>query len=140
MMRLAIYFTPRADSELAKAAVAWLGRAADNSSFLGQPTLTCIAEERLREITAAPFHYGFHGTIKPPFQLAPDVTLRQVIERLEVLAASQKKFVLPPLELTEMHDFFCLRPKAYCQQLYDLASETIRYFDDFRLTGGTRRT
>jgi hypothetical protein len=133
MIRLAIYYTPPPGSDLVETAAAWLGRNNTTGSYLGQPELFSVSRERLREITKTPFHYGFHGTIKPPFQLAPNVTIEQVVERLEEFAVHHKQFVLPPLELKCMHDFFCLRPTRYCSQLHGLASEAVRYFDGFRL-------
>ncbi len=137
MIRLAIYYTPALDSDLAQTAAKWLGRNNSTGSFQGQPQIFSISKDRLREITKAPFHYGFHGTIKPPFQLAPDVTIEQVEERLEDFAAHHEKFILPPLELKYMYNFFCLRPMGYSSELHDLASEAVVYFDDLRLPATT---
>jgi len=126
IIRLAIYYTPAPDSDLAQTAAAWLGRDNTIGSFLGQPKLSLIAEDRLREITTTPFHYGFHATIKPPFQLVPDVTIEHVEERLEDFAAQYEKFILPPLELQYMHDFFCLRLSGLCPQLHILPVRPLR--------------
>jgi hypothetical protein len=132
MIRLAIYYTPAPRSPLATAAAAWLGRDVMGGAVLPRPVVAGLAETRLEEIVSDPFHYAFHGTIKPPFRLGPAVTIEDVAKRLKGFAAMQKPFTLPPLELSFMYDFFCLRPVRPCPQLQSLAAETVRHFDDFR--------
>jgi len=132
MIRLALYYVPDPASPLALAAASWLGRDERSGNFLGQPAIPSLTGARLREMTRAPFHYGFHGTIKPPFQLAPGISRERVMKQLEEFAAGQKKFALPPLELGCMDNFFCLRPKVKCQELNTLAERAVRDFDHFR--------
>lgn len=131
MIRLAIYYSPQPESPLATAANTWLGRNIHGKA-IARPTVVGLSEFRLNEILSAPFHYAFHGTIKPPFRLAPGVTIEDVARRLQSFAAGWKQFFLPPLTLAYMHDFFCLRPAAPSPQLHTLAARATEDFNVFR--------
>jgi hypothetical protein len=132
MIRLAIYYTPDTDSPLAVAAAQWLGRdVLSSGQHLPKPALS-LPPERHMEIIATPFHYGFHGTIKPPFRLADGVTVEQVGDRLHEFTRRFRQFILPPLTVTYTNDFFCLQPTAPCPDLSHLAAETVKTFDAFR--------
>jgi hypothetical protein len=41
-------------------------------------------------------------------------------------------FTLPALEVTRLHDFFCLRPQKPYEELHRLAAATVTAFDVFR--------
>ena len=116
---------------MAMAAAAWLGRDIRDEE-ISRPAVPGLSETRLGEILRAPFHYAFHGTIKPPFRLAPGVTIDEVAWRLESFAAEWQPFVLPPLSLSYMHGFFCLRPAEPSPHLHILAGRAVEDFDDFR--------
>lgn len=131
MIRLAIYYSPQPESPLAAAANAWLGRNS-RGNMIPRATVPGLSEIRQNEILSAPFHYAFHGTIKPPFRLAPGATIEEVARRLESFAAGWKQFPLPPLTLASMHNFFCLRPAEPSPQLNILAARATEDFDDFR--------
>ena len=131
MIRLAIYYSPEPESPLATAAAAWLGRDIRGEE-ISRPAVPGLSETRLREILRAPFHYAFHGTIKPPFRLAPGVTIDEVAGRLEKFTAEWQPFPLPPLTVSSMHDFFCLRPTEPSSHLHILAARAVKDFDDFR--------
>ena len=133
MIRLAIYYTPPQQSPLSKAAAEWLGRTSLSLSYPGRQPAHTITDERFRAIIASPFHYGFHGTIKPPFRLTHGATIDQVADRLKKFAAGYHSFILPPLAVSSMNDFFCLRPTEPCPQLQRLANDTVKYFDEFRM-------
>jgi len=132
MIRLAIYYSPDPRSPLAMAASDWLGRDIRGEKVQPRQAMAGLSETRLMEILGAPFHYAFHGTIKPPFRLIPGSTIDDVAQRLQSFAAERKPFPLPSLKLTFAHNFFCLRPTEHCPQLHALASATMRDFDDFR--------
>lgn len=110
----------------------WLGRDIRGERVQPRQAVAGLSETRLREILGAPFHYAFHGTIKPPFRLKAGVVVDDVAQRLQSFAAERKSFSLPPLQLTFAHNFFCLRLTEHCPQLHALASATMRDFDDYR--------
>ncbi len=132
MLRLAIYYAPPPDSALAAAAAKWLGRDENSLNYPGHQPPPSISPQRYQEIIAAPFHYGFHGTLKPPFTLKEGASVEQVIDRLAYVSRTQRCFTLPSLAVTFMHNFFCLRPTAHCSQLTKIAAEVVLLFDRFR--------
>ena len=132
-IRLAIYFAPHPESQLATEAADWLGRNAYKPLEAHKPKLSPLSEERLIELTRGPYHYGFHGTIKPPFKLVRGVTIEQVANRLEDFTRDQESFLLPDLEVQYLHNFFCLKPKRALDRLNELASEVVCVFDDLRM-------
>jgi len=131
MQRLAIYYTPHPDSEIALAASAWLGRDVYGKKSLEPVAVDGLSAIRRLELVSAPRHYGFHATIKPPFQLLEQKSVQYLKRRLHQFADGWHGFVLPPLKVSFMHDFFCLRPSGPCPPLAKLAAEAMRFFDDF---------
>ena len=88
--RYAVYYVPR-DGDFAQAAAAWLGWDLARGRAVAQPDLPGLAA-----LTAAPRAYGFHGTLKPPFRLAPgtdagalDAALAGLAGRLPVAGADR---------------------------------------------------
>ena len=132
MHRLAIYFTPHPESEIALRAAAWLGRDVYGNKSSMPIAMAGLTEQRQLELVCTPAHYGFHATIKPPFQLKQRKSIESLKLKLRQFADGWQRFVLPPLEVSFMHDFFCLRPTSPCLPLTKMAAEVTHYFDDFR--------
>lgn len=131
MFRHAVYVAPSAESPLARFAAAWLGRDAYSGAELPQPELPELAPGRLAEITASPRRYGFHATLKAPFELAPGLTERELHEAAERFAAGRRGFTVP-LTLGSIGGFLALVPRAASAALDALAAEAVRDFDPFR--------
>ncbi len=137
MIRLAIYYAPDPNSRLAREAALWLGRDIRSSSYtLFKPTLY-IPDDHRRTITRSPFHYGFHATLKPPFRLIDGATIEMVENRLYTFVSQYEKFILPPLELTQLDGFYCLRPVNEVVMVTELAQHVVEAFDEFRRSPDT---
>lgn len=136
MIRVAIYFTPRPESDIAVAAAKWLGRDIFSQQYKNQLPPPGVSVDRFRELTASPFHYGFHGTLKPPFRLKPDRTISQLSESLEKFAEKRKVFILPEIALHNLGSFLCLMPTEPYPELFELAKKVVAEFDEFRLPIG----
>lgn len=124
-MRIALYWTPKHSTPLARAAADWLKE---------EVKIPCVTSEEAGRLVAAPNHYGFHATIKPPFKLRSRYVLEDV-EREVALFVSEKQnkpFLLPCLEVARIGTFFCLRPKGESGQLKDFSAATVKRFDCFR--------
>lgn len=132
MIRVAIYFTPSPESLLGRTAAQWLGRDVFSSLCQQQPP-SQLSSDTFRAITAAPFHYGFHGTIKPPFMIEEERDIIQITERLEEICDATEKFYLPELQLRFMSNFLCLMPSIPCRQLQLCAAQVVTDIDQFRL-------
>lgn len=133
MKRFAIYFTPSDDTGLAAAAENWFGRSIWSAECAKTPQVPGIRTDRMQELLKAPRHYGFHGTLKPPFRVAQTTRVEKVNERLADFAQSRAVFRLPQLRVTLLQDFFCLRPETESAPLSQLAADIVQEFDDLRL-------
>src|ERR671910_882578 len=108
--RYAIYFAPAADSDLARFGGAWLGRDAETGKAVPQPELDGLDADRLRALTEAPRHYGFHGTLKPPFHLAQGCDVDDLRRAMAGFAGRQAAFEIATLRLRTIGDFLALVP------------------------------
>lgn len=76
--------------------------------------------------------YGFHGTIKPPFRLAPGCDAAGLKSALAVLAAELAPLSMPGLELRNLGGFLALTPVGDDSALQQLAARVLRDLDHFR--------
>ena len=130
--RHALYFAPSEDGPLGRFGAKWLGRDAVTGELLPRPRVNGYDPAFLDEITAAPRHYGFHATLKPPFALAEGRTEAQLREALAAFAERRAPVTAPPLRLAELDGFVCLRPNGNETALAGLAADVVRAFDAFR--------
>lgn len=122
--RYAVYFAPPAASGLWALAQRWLGRDCERDDLLEPPPVEGWSRAEIAAVTESPRHYGFHATLKPPFRLAPGVTLRDLHDRLTGFAAVRPGFQAPPLQVAAIGPFLALtlsRPSAEMQALADAA-------------------
>lgn len=130
--RYALYYAPRADEPLARAATQWLGRNAETGQSRALVPVAGIAYERLAAIVADPRLYGFHGTLKAPIALADGATERDLLDAVGRFAVGQRPIAVPTMELAELSGFLALVPGARCTELHDLADQCVVEFDEFR--------
>ncbi len=134
MERYALYFAPHPETDLAGFGASWLGRDAftDTSIPRDDDGGMLIDPDRLDDITASPRRYGFHATIKAPFELAPDQSREALIEALEAFAAKTPAFEAPPLELTSHFGYTTLVLSEPSAAMEAFAAACVRDFDPFR--------
>lgn len=132
--RWAIYFAPPAGSALDILAAAWLGRDLDGHP-VARPRFDSLPQARLAEITAEPARYGFHATLKPPFELAGGCDEQDLRAAALSFSDECKAFVVPRLKLTILGTFIALVPEARCIQADALGAACVRTFDAFRAPG-----
>ncbi|WP_306112678.1 MULTISPECIES: DUF1045 domain-containing protein [unclassified Roseovarius] len=128
--RYAIYLLPDTGA-LADFGAAWLGWDARTGEAAAPPSLPDLPMP-LNEITARPRKYGFHGTIKPPFRLAPGQTEAELQTALRDFAAHQTAVSLEGVELAQLGRFLALVPVGDTSGLAALAADAVRQFDRFR--------
>lgn len=131
-MRYALYFTPAQDDPLTVAAARWLGRDAFSGGLVAQEDANALSPETLREATADPRRYGFHATLKAPFELASGALLSDLVEAMGVFAAETRVFDIPALALGRLGPFFALVPGEHSPLLQSFAAEAVRRFEPFR--------
>lgn len=130
--RYAIYYSPDMESPLWLFGSRWLGRDTATGDDMKRLSLKGVEPSNIIDITKAPRHYGFHATLKPPFQLAKNYDREMLDEAMEAFSSGHKAFKVPALELVQLDGFIALRPKKPCADLDDFAADCVRSFDNFR--------
>jgi len=108
--RYAFYFAPAPSTAWDQAGSHWLGRCAARALALPQPDIAGVPAERFASLTAAPRRYGWHGTLKAPFALAPGVTPEALMAALREVCQALGPFVMPRLSVRRLDDFLALVP------------------------------
>lgn len=124
--RVAIYYAPEDDSDLAAFAHSWLGLGS------APPGFTPFAPADWTAIVQSPRHYGFHATLKPPFPLRDGVLWQDVATAAERFASARKPFPLPELQLSTLSSFLALTAVSPSSELSELAASCVREFEPFR--------
>lgn len=130
--RFALYFAPLRGSLLARFGDAWLGRDVESGASLASPAVSGLDPARLAALTEAPRHYGFHGTLKPPFEMADGSDAAELRAALATFAARQPIFTIPQLALRQIGDFLAFVPAQEVPALARLADACVSEFDAFR--------
>lgn len=131
-MRYALYFTPPAVDPLTRTASAWLGRDAFSGENIAIETADVFSAEAMASLTAEPRRYGFHATLKAPFELAPDRTEAELIAAFERFCAVQPAFDIPSIVVGQLGPFFALIPAQAHPPLQDFATAVVEAFEPFR--------
>jgi putative phosphonate metabolism protein len=129
--RYAIYYAPRRDSLLHDLASAWLGRDAYTGEAVARPSVPGLEGLDLDALTADPRGYGFHATLKAPFELAADTQERDLVDFAERFAAARPAFsaAIAPASLGR---FLAFRLTAPTPAMDALHAACVRDFDRFR--------
>ncbi len=127
--RFALYFLPPAEAELSAFGAGWLGWSIDEGR--GVEFLANLTHDHAT-LTATARKYGFHGTLKPPFSLKHGYNATQLHQAAAELVATLPQFVMPQLELTDLHGFLALRPATESDELSKLAEKLVSGLDHFR--------
>lgn len=134
--RYGIYYMPPAHSQLGQLAAAWLGRDAHAGAALARPIMSQVDGSAMAAATATPSHYGFHGTLKPPFHLYAGQREAELEQALAAFCRLRPPFDISPLTVQSMGNFLALRPVDDSPALGGLAADCVRAFDSFRAAPG----
>lgn len=124
--RFALYYAPPRESPWWTEGCAWLGRDPESDISLAAPQPPAL-QHPLRALTEAPRRYGWHGTLVPPFRLAPGVASHQAFEAACRWAQHQTGFDLQA-EAATLGNFVALRPATSegDAQMRALAADALR--------------
>ena len=115
----------------------WLGRDVDRGIDVERFAVDGVSAGDLATATADPRHYGFHGTLKPPFALAPGRTVDELLAATTAFARARAAFVIERLELRLIDGFIALVPQEKNADLDALAADCVREVDAFRAPAET---
>jgi hypothetical protein len=118
--RFSLYAVPHPDHPLWCLGNRWLGRDADDTRDAG--TTRFFADAR---------RYGFHGTLKAPFRLAPGRSEAALRRDLCRFAAGEDGLAVT-LAISDDLGFLALRPVGGEARVRRLADACVIVFDDYR--------
>ncbi|WP_193369132.1 DUF1045 domain-containing protein [Pelagibius marinus] len=130
--RYAVYYAPPRSAALWQLAQSWLGRDCESGEILERPALDGVSAEDAEAATGSPRHYGFHGTLKAPFRLAPGVSLRRLHDSLGAFAAARQPFQAPPLKVSAIGPFLALTFSTPSPEMESLAAAAVQELDPLR--------
>lgn len=131
-MRYALYFSPAENHPLTKAATHWLGRDAFTGETFPTPEAEGLTTDDVHELTADPRRYGFHATLKAPFELHPDRTEAELMAAVERFAEETPAFDIPNVVVGQLGRFFALIPDTVYPELQHFAARVVEDFEPFR--------
>lgn len=132
MQRYAIYYIPDPSSPLWAFGSAVIGY---DSAARRDATFPSHAIFRLPEITAwteAPRRYGFHATLRAPFELAEGATPDDLRAAAADFAGRTAPVAIGELAVAAIGSFLALVPAGEQPALRRFASSCVRHFEPFR--------
>lgn len=129
--RYAIYYAPPADTPLWRKAAAWLGRDAYTGEAPTRPYLAELDGLDLDDLTADPRGYGFHATLKAPFELAPDRVESELLDAAGTFAAGMTP-VNASIAPAALGRFLAFRLQDREMEMQALHAACVRVFEPFR--------
>jgi putative phosphonate metabolism protein len=130
--RYALYYAPAVDSALWRFGCATLGY----DAFTGEEVAFAVPpgwEAQLwSDRTAEPRRYGFHATLKAPFELANGRSEGQLRAFARQIALSRTAVLLAGLKITALGRFVALVPSEPSRALQALAFDIVQAFEPFR--------
>lgn len=130
--RYAIYYTPAADSALWRFGSAVLGYDAVTGEDVPALVPPGCDAERWPDLTEEPRRYGFHATLKAPFEIASGRSEGQLRAFAHNYAASLERVSLEGLSVTALGSFVALTPSAESPALQRFAFALVQAFEPFR--------
>jgi putative phosphonate metabolism protein len=130
--RYAIYFTPDPTSALWRFGCKMLGYDAASGGNVPEFEHTVLDSELTKSQRREPARYGFHATLKPPFQLADRAMSGDLLKAARRFAAGQRPIVLSGLAVTRIGSFLALTPVETPRELGELADACVLEFEQFR--------
>lgn len=132
--RYAVFWAPPEGSGLARFGAAWLGWDCIAGKDIERPAVAL--PRPLPDMTRAPWRYGFHATLKPPFRLAPGTDAASLDRAVAALAARRPAIRAPGLAPSAQLGFAALMPADPAPEIDALAAACIRELDRFRAAPG----
>ncbi|ASJ70540.1 DUF1045 domain-containing protein [Granulosicoccus antarcticus] len=130
-VRYALYFSPVTNSCLAAFGAASLGRSATlaRATNVGSPHPN---KARWLALTQPPAHYGFHATLKAPFELRSGTNIEALTQELKQFARELSPIPLEGLAPRQLSGFAALTLPSQPAALRTLAQKVVETFEPYR--------
>ncbi|WP_066853984.1 DUF1045 domain-containing protein [Halodesulfovibrio spirochaetisodalis] len=130
--RYALYYTPPRNSRLESAGTHWLGRTPVQFGKIPEQIPEGFFKQEYYQIIESPRWYGFHGTIRAPFELADGITPEMFIRKVHRVCSSHAPFSFPSFSVRCFGGFLALTPTSSYPELHKLHSDCMRKLDNLR--------
>jgi putative phosphonate metabolism protein len=134
-MRCAIYFVPPADDPLTRVAGQWLRRDPHSGAAIAT-AIAGLTDPDHALLTATPRRYGFHATLKAPFQLVERYDPDDLADAVGRFCRGLPPLTVPRLQPRLRDGTFALLPAEPTAELDALAASLVVEFDAFRAPPG----
>lgn len=131
MTRYAIYYAPRTNSPWWRAGCNWLGRDPERG-------ITCTSNDSIgaptpwHQLTQEARRYGFHATLKAPFELACGFEETHLLTMARSFALHQRPLAVIGPTVRPLGHFLALQPAKAQADIAALAMRCVSYFDLLR--------
>lgn len=129
--RYALYAAPHPDDPLWAFGSATLGWDAARARDAAFPRGAPFNRADWAALTEQPRRYGFHGTLKAPFELAPGVDEAGLMEAAMVFA-DRRPAIDIPLKVARLTRFAAFVPATPNAALHAFAADCVEAFEPFR--------
>ncbi|MGE7470404.1 DUF1045 domain-containing protein [Bosea sp. NPDC003192] len=130
--RYALYYAPAADSALWRFGSATLGYDAVTGADIDFAVPLGCEGLDWPEVTAEPRRYGFHATLKAPFELAPGRNEGALRAFARNYVAGRPPVRLTGLSVNALGRFIALTPSEPSEELQRFAFDIVQAFEPFR--------
>jgi putative phosphonate metabolism protein len=130
--RYAIYFVPEPETELATFGSRAIGYDAQSGVDVEFHDHAFFRQPEARERTESPRRYGFHATLKAPFELAEGLSIEELLSAAELFAARHAPVELGRLRVRAIGSFLALTMTKPADEVNTFAAQCVREFDAFR--------
>lgn len=129
--RYALYFSPVTNTPLAAFGAAALGRSATQPRLSngGSPHPD---KARWLALTESPAHYGFHATLKAPFELRSGMSIEALVRELKQFTSELSPIPLEELAPRQLSGFAALTLASQPAALRILAQKAVEAFEPYR--------
>ena len=131
-MRYALYFAPERDTRLWQFGCRVLGRDAETDEHVPQFVPDGFLPGDWKNATVSPRRYGFHATLKAPFELAGGYSEADLFEAVRGFAARQQPITGLALQPRVEGPFVLLALTTEDGHVNELADACVTEFDAFR--------
>lgn len=129
--RYAIYYAPSAVHPLSMAASAWLGRDAFTNKVCERPVLGGLEGIDLDRLTQDARHYGFHATLKAPFELHSEQDEAGLLSAFSALTTRHSPFQAD-IQVAALGPFLAFVLAKGSPQMQALHTDCVVALDGFR--------
>ena len=132
MPRYAIYFVPPAETEFFRFGSAILGYDCYTGGTVKRPAILGSEPQLWDQLTVEPRRYGFHATLKAPFNLSPSCLEAQLVSALHSFAGLGHAIPALTPTVRMLSGFAAIVPAAASPAIDGLADKCTTIFDAFR--------